>query len=59
MDVVRRVAAHRLLLCYSSLWQPVMERFSLLLPRYLSLTLSLSYSVDSIGHNWLLFESRY
>lgn len=42
-----------LFFCYSSIWQPVMEGFSLL-P-----SLSLSNKSDSIGHNWLLFEDRY
>lgn len=53
MDVVLQVVTRRLVFCYSSIWQPVMEGFSLL-P-----SLSLSNKRDSIGHNWLLFEDRY
>ena len=53
MDVLLQVVTRRLVFFHSSIWQAVMEGFSLLLP------LSLSYNRASIGHNWLLFAARY
>lgn len=52
MDVALRVAARRLSLSYSSLRQPVMERFSLLLSPSLSRSLTAGIRLAIIG-SWL------